>query len=126
MSKLVNKRLLDNRTYIMKYSRLIITENDTITVQKYTLELQDELYLITEANGDIRLSECKINSIESRTFINGNLQVKADGNYKNERWKSNSLEGLFNSICEFKQIEIVPNYIDFYETLEEVKVNTLI
>lgn len=105
---------------------LTITENDTVTQQKYTLELQEELYLITEANGDIRLSECKINSIESRTFISGELQIKADGNYKNERWKSNSLEALFNSICEYKQIEIVPNYMDFYETLEEVKVNTLL
>jgi hypothetical protein len=105
---------------------LKITENDTITVQKYTLELQDELYSITEANGDIRLSECKINSIESRTFINGNLQTKADGNYRNERWKSNSFEDLFNSICNYKVIAIVPNYIDFYETLEGVKVNTLI
>lgn len=105
---------------------LTITENDTVTQQKYTLELQEELYLITEANGDIRLSECKINSIESRTFISGELQIKDDGNYKNERWKSNSFEDLFNSICNYKEIVIVPNYIDFFETLEGVKVNTLL
>jgi len=95
---------------------LTITENDKITKQKYTLQLQEDLYLIIERDGSIKLSDCKINSLESRTYIEDTLQEKES--YKNEHWKHNTLYELYSAICLKKEIDINPNYFEHFETLE--------
>lgn len=100
---------------------MTITENDTITQQKYTLQLQEDLYLITEMGGNIRLSGCKIYSLESRTFKDGVLEEKPS--YKNEHLKNNSLFELYSAICERKEIEINTNYFEYFKTLEEVNIS---
>ena len=95
---------------------LTITENDKITKQKYTLQLQEDLYLIMETDGSIRLSDCKINSLESRTYIEDILQEKES--YKNEHWKHNSVYELYSAICSKKDIYVNPIYFEYFETLE--------
>jgi energy-coupling factor transporter ATP-binding protein EcfA2 len=116
----VKKRTKEIFPRLRKIS-LTITENDTITQQKYTLQLQEELYLISEIGGNIRLSECKINSLESRTYIENVLQDK--DNYKNEHWKSNSLFELYAAICTKKEIEINQNCFEYFKTLEGVNIS---
>ncbi|MCT3674779.1 ATP-binding protein [Elizabethkingia anophelis] len=103
--------------------KLRITENDGITDQEYLLELQEELYCITQTDGSKKLTNCKVHSKESRTYKNGVLETKAD--YKNEHWKKDSLEILYNDICAYKTI-IPENYIDFYENTDGVKLSKLI
>lgn len=102
---------------------LVINENDGITKHHYLLELQEELYCITQHDGSKKLTNCKVYSKESRTYKNDVLEVKPD--YKNEHWKKDSLEVLYNEICT--RFTLTPlNYIDFYEKLDGVKLSTLI
>ena len=104
---------------------------DGVTRQEYLLELQQDLYCITQADGSKKLSKCKVYSVESRTYKNGALEEKTckdkkeTNPYKNERWKKESLEILYNEICDYKSLS-KQNYIDFYEKLDGTKLTILI
>ena len=114
-----------------KKINLKITELDGVTRQEYLLELQQDLYCITQADGSKKLSKCKVYSVESRTYKNGALEEKTckdkkeTNPYKNERWKKESLEILYNEICDYKSLS-KQNYIDFYEKLDGTKLTILI
>ncbi len=114
-----------------KKINLKITELDGVTRQEYLLELQQDLYCITQAGGSKKLSKCKVYSVESRTYKNGALEEKTckdkkeTNPYKNERWKKESLEILYNEICDYKSLS-KQNYIDFYEKLDGTKLTILI
>ncbi|MBD3723701.1 MAG: AAA family ATPase [Flavobacteriaceae bacterium] len=100
---------------------LSLIENDGTTKQVYTLELQEELYIVEENTGVCKLSGCKIHSLESRTYLGGTLDEKDD--YKNERWKNNSLEELYKAICTYKTIEPNENFLEQFETIEGKKIS---
>lgn len=115
----------------LKRIYLKIKEADGVTQQEYLLELQQDLYCITQADGNKKLSNCKVNSVESRTYKNDILEEKNSKDkkqtnpYKNEHWKKDSLEILYNEICDLKTLP-KQNYIDFYEKLDGTKLSTLI
>lgn len=118
----IKKRTVEIFPRLQKIN-LKITENNGSTQQEYLLELQDDLYCFTRLDGSKKLTDCKVHSKESRTYKNGVLEVKTD--YKNEHWKKKSLEILYNEICDRKSL-VPQNYIDFYETLDSVKLSTMI
>lgn len=100
----------------LKEINLIINENDGETSQKYKLSLKEDLYVITETDGSKNLSNCKVHSVESRTYINGTLEKK--DSYKNEHWKHNNLSALYSAVCDRKEIEVQTEYFDFYQYLD--------
>ncbi|QFZ54501.1 hypothetical protein FEZ18_06680 [Oceanihabitans sp. IOP_32] len=100
----------------LKEINLIINENDGETSQKYKLSLKEDLYVITATDGSKNLSNCKVHSVESRTYINGILEEK--DSYKNEHWKHNNLSALYSAVCERKEIEVQTEYFDFYQHLD--------
>lgn len=103
--------------------KLEIFENDGVTKQEYLLELQEELYCITRTDGSKKLTDCKLHSKESRTYKSGVLVIKDD--YKNERWKKDSLEILYNEICD--RFSIVPqNYIDFFMKTDGTPISNIL
>ncbi len=97
----------------LKKVDLDITERDGITKQKFTFELLEDLYCIKDG-AYFKLANCKVQSLESKTYIRGMLQVKES--YRNNHYKEDSLEEVYKVICKRKNLHPQNDVLNLFKT----------